>query len=99
MIRRLAYGLGAGERGVGVDQVGRRVDDAAVLAGIRVLILRVAVRTFALDVAIGQEHALHRIEELLHRLHIDEIRFPQSAIDLLRQLGVLRRMRRVPVVE
>ncbi len=27
------------------------------------------VRALAFDVAVGEEHLLHRVEELLHRLH------------------------------
>ena len=91
-------GLRAGQRRVRVLQVGRRVDRAAVLAGVAVLVLRAALRALALDVAVGQEHALHRIVELLDRLacRSSPAAF-ERAVDVLRQLDVLRRVRRVPV--
>ena len=72
MIRGLEYRRRAGERRVGVLEVRGRVHRAAHLAGIAVLILGAAFRALALDVAIRQEHALHRIEELLDRLRVDE---------------------------
>ena len=40
-----------------VDQVGRRIGRAAVLAAVAVLVGRRAARAGALDVAVGQEHA------------------------------------------
>ena len=52
----------------GSMKIGRRVDDAAHLASVGVLILRVAVGALALDIAIRQEHLLDRIVELLDGL-------------------------------
>jgi hypothetical protein len=63
------------------------------------LIFGVTVRAFALHVAIGEEHLFDRIEELLDRLHVDQARFLELQVDVGRQLGVFRRMRRVPVIE
>ncbi len=78
----LAHRRGARQRRVRIDQVGRRVDGAAVLAGIAVLILRMADRAFALDVAIRQEHLLHRVVELLDRLAVDQARRLELAVDV-----------------
>jgi hypothetical protein len=50
----LEHRLRPGERRVRVLQVRGRVDRAAVLAGIAVLVLRAALRAFALDVAVGR---------------------------------------------
>ena len=89
----------AGERRVRVLQVGRRVDAAAVLARVAVLVLGAADRTLALDVAIGEEHPLHRVVELLDRARVDEPGGLQPPVHVLRQRDVLRRVGRVPVVE
>ena len=89
----------AGQRGIGVDEVGGRVDLAADLAGVAVLVLGVTVGALALDVAVRQEHFLHRIEELLDGARGHQARRLQPPIDLLRQRRVLGRMGGVPVVE
>ena len=86
----LQHRLRAGKRRVRIDEIGGRIDDAAHLAGVGVLILRMAVGTFALDVAVRQEHALDGIVKLLDRLDVDEPGLFQSLIDILRKLGVLR---------
>ncbi len=95
----LQHRRGAGQRRVRVLEVGRRIDRAAVLAGVAVLVLRAAHRALALDVAVRQEHLLHRIEELLDRARVDEARGLELAVDVLRQLDVLGRVGRMPVVE
>ena len=79
----------AGQRGIGVDEVGGRVDLAADLAGVAVLVLGVTVGTLALDVAVRQEHFLHRIEELLDGARGHQARRLQPPVDLLRQRRVL----------
>ena len=89
----------AGQHGIGLDQVGRRIGRAADLAVVAVLVLRATLRAGALDVAVGQEHALHGIVELLDRARFDEAFGLQRAVDRLRQLDVLGRIGRVPVVE
>ncbi len=89
----------AGQRRVGVDEVGRRVGRAAVLAGVAVLVRRAALGAGALDVAVGQEHRLDRVVELLDRLGVDEAARVEPTVDVLRQLDVLGRVGRVPVVE
>ncbi len=99
MVRALQDGLRARERRVRVDELGRRVDRAAHLASVPVLVFRMAVRTFALDVAVGKEHPFDRVIELLDGLTIDEIGFLQPPIDVLRQRHILRRVGRVPVIE
>ncbi len=92
------HGLGAGEGRVRVLEVGRGVDRAAVLAGVAVLVLGAAFRALALDVAVGEEHLLHRVEELLDGLRVDEAGLLQGEEDLLGELGVLRRVGGVEVV-
>ena len=92
----------AGQRRVGVLQVGRRVHRAADLAAVAVLVLRAALRALALDVAVGQEHRLHRIEELLDGSGGDERTVgavAQRAVDGVGEFGVFGRVGRVPVVE
>jgi hypothetical protein len=63
------------------------------------LVLGAALRALALDVAVGQEHALHRVEELLDRLRLDEAVLAQREEYLRRELLVLLGMRGVEVVE
>ncbi len=89
----------AGERRVRILQVGGRVDRAAVLARVAVLVGRAAVRALALDVAVGEEHPLHRVVELLDRARVHEPGLLEPAVDVLRELDVLRRVGGVPVVE
>ena len=89
----------AGQGGIGVDEVSGGVDLAADLAGVAVLVLGVAVGALALDVAVRQEHFLHRIEELLDGARGHQARRLQPPVDLLRQRRVLGRMGGVPVVE
>jgi hypothetical protein len=98
VLRGLEQRLRARQRRVRVLQLGRGVNRAAILAGIAVLVLRAAVRAFALEVAVGEEHGLHRVEKLLDRLAVDQSRGLQPAEDILRKLGVFGRVRRVPVV-
>src|SRR5712672_452269 len=76
-----------------------RVHRAAVLAGVAVLVLGAANGALALDVPVGEEHAFHRIEELLYLLRIDQLRGLQLAVDVLRELGIFFRVGRMPVVE
>ena len=64
--------LGAGDRRIRIDQVGGRIRRAADLARVAELILRAAFRARSLDVAVGQEHALHRVVELLDRPRRDQ---------------------------
>ena len=98
MLGRFAHRLRARECGVGIAQFRSGVDARAVLAGVAVLVLGAAYRTFALDIAIGKEHALHRIVELLYGLRVHEPGGLQLSEDVLRQLRVLGRVCRMPVV-
>jgi hypothetical protein len=41
------------------------------------------LRAFALDIAVGEEHALDRVVELLHRLLEDQSRALELAVDVL----------------
>ena len=74
-----------GQRRIRVLQVGRRVDRAAGLAGVAVLVGGAAPGTLALDVAVRQEHRLHRVEELLHLADVDQPGVGQREVDRLRQ--------------
>ena len=61
---RADLGRGAGERAHRVDQVGRAVVCAALVAAVAVLVGRLAVGAGALDEAVGQERAGHGVVEL-----------------------------------
>ncbi|CPJ77815.1 Uncharacterised protein [Bordetella pertussis] len=99
VIGRLQYRRGAGQGRIGVDQLGGRIHGAAHFTRIAVLVLGVAARAFALDVAVGQEHALDRVVELLDRACLDQSLALERAIDFLRERHVLGRIGAVPVVE
>ena len=99
VLARLHHRRRAGQRRVRMLQLGRRIDRAADLAGVAVLVLRAAARALALDVAVGQEHRLHRVEELLDGARRDQLVPAQREVDVLRQPVVLRAVGRMPVVE
>ena len=99
MVGGLADRLGARHHRVGLDQVGRAVGLAAHLAGVAVLVLRVAVRALALDEPVGQEHLLDRVVELLDRPHLDQAARLELPVDVLGKLAGLFRVRGVVVVE
>ncbi len=99
MFRALQQRPRAAECRIRVDEIGGRVHGAAHLARISVLILGMAVRAFALDVTVGQKHALHRVVELLDRLYVDQTGRLEPRVDVLRQAHVLRRISRMPVIE
>src|SRR5690606_23991394 len=82
-----------------VDQVGRAVGGAAGLAVVAVLVRRLALGAGALDVAVGQEHRLDRVVELLDRAALDAATRVQRGVEALGQGAVLVRMGRVVPVE
>ena len=90
---------GAGQHRSRFLQVRGRVGGAAVLAVVAVLVGRAAARAGALDVAVGQEHALGRVVELLHRAPGDVAGGVQAAVDRLGHGPVAVRMGRAVVVE
>ncbi len=92
-------GRGAGKCGIRVLEFGGRVHRPAYLAGVAVLIGRAALGALPFDVAVGQEHALDRIEKLLDVAHRNQAVLAQRAVDVLRELMVFRRVGVVPVVE
>ena len=98
MLGSLEHRRGTRERRIWIDEIGRRIDRAAVLTGVAVLILGAALRAFALDIAVGQEHGLDRIEELLDRLGIDQTRLFELEVDVLRERRVGRRVGAAPMV-
>ena len=67
MIRRLQHRSRATHDGAGIFQFRRLIRRAAIFAIVTVLIQRTAIRTFALDVTVWQEHRLLRIKQLLNR--------------------------------
>ena len=99
MLGRLLDRRCTGERGYRIVQFGRRIDGAAILAVVAILAGGAAARALALDVAVGQEHALDRVKELFDRALLDQAGGAQPPVDVLREEGVFRRVGRVPVVE
>ena len=99
VLRRFHHRRCAGQRRIRIFQIGWRVNRTADFAGVAVLVLRAAFRAFALNVTVGEEHVLDRVVKLLDRLRIDEARRFELAVDVLRHLGIFRRMGRVPVIE
>ena len=57
-------GVAAGKRADRIDQIGRAVVRAALVATIAVLVWRLALRARSLDEAIGQERAGLEVVEL-----------------------------------
>jgi hypothetical protein len=95
----LEHWRGTRQHRVGVLQLGGRVDGAAHLAGVAVLVFRAALGAFALDEAVGQEHRLGGVEELLDGLGRDQLVLAQREVDGLGEFVVLRPVGRVPVIE
>ncbi|MDT4865334.1 hypothetical protein FQZ97_1001300 [compost metagenome] len=58
-----------------------------------------ALGAFALDVAVGQEHALDRVVELLDGAGLDQALGLQRAVNVVRQRDVLGGVGGMPVVE
>ncbi len=90
---------GAGDGRVRVLQFGRRVGGAAGLAVVAVLVLGAALRALALDEAVGQEHLLDRVVELLDGAHLDQAGRLELQVDVVGAGAGLVRVRRVVVVE
>ncbi len=89
----------AGDGRARVFQFGRLVGGTALLAVVTVLVLGGAPRAGALDEAVGQEHALFRVEVLRHRTGADVTVGLELLVDQLGQLAVLFGMGGVVVVE
>jgi hypothetical protein len=70
-----------------------------VLAVVAVLVGRAAVRADALDVTVGQEHALDRVEQLRHCAAADMAVVVELGVDRLGQLAVVRGVGRVVMVD
>ena len=99
VVRGLEHRCGARECGIRVLQLGRGIDRAAAFAVVAVLVLRAALGAFALDEAVGQEHALLGVEELLDGAGLDQVVGLEVFVDLLRQGVVFRAVGAVPVVK
>src|SRR5207245_4486133 len=72
VVGRLEHRFRAGQGRVRILQLRRRIERAAIFAGIGILIFGAADRALALDVTVGEEHAFHGIEELRYRFLVDE---------------------------
>ena len=99
MLRIAHFRRGAGQHRLGLLQVGGRIGGPADLAVVAVLVGAATVGADALDVAVGQEHALGRVVELGHRTPGDMAAGVQPRIQQLGDLAVGVRMGRVVVVE
>ena len=93
------FGGGAGKRGDGVDQIGRRVGCPADLAAVAVLVGRLAARAGTTNEAIGQEHALDRVVGLPDGAPLDVTTIAQPLVDVCRNGAILGRMRRMVIIE
>src|SRR5690348_9428307 len=94
-----AFRLGARYDGVRVYQVGRAVSLAANFTGIAILVFGMAVGALPLDIAIRQEHGLHRIIELLNRALGDQAFGIEPSVDVFAEGLVLGGIRSVVIVE
>ena len=72
MLAAAQFGLCAGERRIGVAQVGGRINGAADFAVVAILVGRVAFGAFAFDIPVGQKHAFLRVEKLLDGAHFNQ---------------------------
>ena len=99
MHRGLADRGGARDGGIGIDQIRGRITGAASLAGVAILVLRMATGALALDEAIGQEHFLVRIVILLDAARLDQTPGFQPLIDDAGKLSGFFRMSRIILVE
>jgi len=99
MLRGFEHRGGTGQGRVGGFQFGGRVHRTAAFARVAVLVLGAALGAFALDEAVGQEHALVGVEELLDGLGADQAVGLEVTVDLLRQFVVFRGVGAVPVVK
>ena len=77
----------------------RTVRRAAVIAAVAVLVRRTAPRARPLHESVGKEHLAVLAIELRSRLLRDEALLFRRGVDALRKLLVLRRVRRVVVIE
>jgi hypothetical protein len=90
---------GAGNRRIGVLQLVGGVRRAAAFAVVTVLVVRTALRAFALDETIGQEHLLERVVILLDGARLDQAGRLQAGVDFVGAGTRLVGMGRVVVVE
>ena len=88
VLRRSELGLLSGQDRHRIGEVGRAVGSAADLAVVPVLIRRAAARARALDIAIRQEHPLHRVVRLGDVLACDVAGLLQVLVDQLRARSI-----------
>ena len=89
----------AGDRRDGVLELERRIRRAAALAGVAVLIGRVADRAGSADVTVRQEHLPLLVVRLLDRFAADQPAGREPPVELGRELLVLRGVRVQIVVD
>ncbi len=99
MIRRTELGRRSRELRPRLDEILRIERAAAVVALITARIFEVAVRAFALDVAIREKALGLRVVRLNHRALLDEAVLEVRAEEVLRDLGVIRGGRRREQIE
>jgi hypothetical protein len=99
VLRGAQFGFGAGNGGVGFDQVGRRIGGAADFAVVAVLVLGVALGALALDEAVRQEQLLDRVVILLDGADFDQAGGAQLQVDVVGAVAGFVGMGRVIVVE
>ena len=88
MLGRADFGGRAGKGADGIDEIGWRVGGVALLAGVAVLVSRLAARAGAADEAVGEEHPCLRIEELLDVTADDETLVTQAPPDFAAEAPV-----------
>ncbi len=94
-----AHRFGPAHRADGIDQLHRVIGRGTGLAGIPVLLPRLARRAGALDHAVGKEHPAVLAVILLDLLFVDRPPLLGLRIDVLRQHPVLLAVRGIIIVE
>ena len=74
---------GAGKRTFRIHKVRGRINRSADFAAVTVLVLGAALRTRALDVAVGEEHPFFGVVELFDVFGVDKAGGLESAVDVL----------------
>ena len=99
MLRLLQHRCGARQSGIGILHFGGGVNRTARFAAVAILVFGAALGAFAFDEAVGQEHRLFRIKELLDGLGGDEACSFEIAVNLLGQFVVFGAVGGVPIVK
>ena len=97
--RHLAAALVPAEGAVGLEQIGGVIGGPALLAGVTILVARITLGADPLDVAVWEEPLVDLAVELLDGAQVDGAGCFQGLEERARVLLVLRRVRRVELVE